>query len=333
MAERTYRNTVGTQNHNAAAFYRGFSMVVKREYPGENENFVGEELFGADVFGTDGKHHEAHFRTGLQGQAAIMPTDVVRHRFPAASWREGSILVQGYRQAGISFEYYPRDLEDNLEPFNFITGMAADLPTLLRDTEEDMMINFYNQGESANQLVGTANTPLFVNGSSYTLQLLGWPDYFGASNASNILEFGGGVSNAMIALVEQYGDHFVNDEGRVQRLRPVMALGRRQNIRLLSEYLTASYNIEQFDPNRPNPNAGLSGMKLVGSDRLANPNDLIFFFEGWEDDIKMRSKYRHLAENWDEGNGRYLKVVNELSSRIGFYAFNNRRVLLVRGAA
>lgn len=330
--QRTFRNTVGTQNHNAAAFYRGFSEVVKRSYPGEEEQFVGEELFGDDTLGTDGLHHEVYFHTGLQGQASIMP-DVVRQRFPAASYRTGSILVQGYRQAGTAFEYYPRELEDNLNGFNFITGLAADLPTLLRDTEEDMMLQFYNNGESASQLVGTANTPLFVNGSSYTLQLLGWPDYFAGANASNIIENGGGVSNAMLALVEQYGDHFVNDEGRLSRIAPVMALGRRQNIKLLGEYLSYGSNIEQFDPNRPNPVGHLSSMKLVASDRLANPNDMIFFFEGWQDDIKMRSKYRHMAENWDEGHGRFLKVVNELSSRLGFYAFNNRRVLLVRGAS
>lgn len=334
MAERVFRNTVGTQGHDAAAYYRGFSEVAKRTYPGESEQFVGEELFGADTFGTDGLHHEAYYHTGLQGQAAIMPTDVVRHRFPMASYRTGSILIQGYRQAGISFEYYPREFEDVLAGFKFLAEMQGDLPTLLRDTEEDMMLGFYNNGESASQLVGTANTPLFVDGNSYVLQLLGNPTYFTerGGSASNIIENGGGVSNAMLALVEQYGDHFVNDEGRVNRLRPVMALGRRQNIRLLSEYLSYPSNIEQFDPNRPNPVAGMAGMKLVASDRLANPNDMIFFFEGWQDDIKMRDKYRHMAESWTEGHGRFEKVVSELSSRIGFYALNNRRVLLVRGA-
>lgn len=333
MALRTFRNTVGTQNHNAAAFYKAFEAVVKRTYPGEAEQFVGEELFGSDTLGTEGLHNEMYFYTGLQGQAHVAAHDVVRQRFPAASYRRGSILVQGYRQAGISFEYYPEELEDNLPGFNFITNMAADLPILLRDTEEDMMLGFYNNGESSAQLVGTANTPLFVDGSSAVLQLLGWADYFNGANASNIIENGGGVSNAMLALVEQYGDHFVNDEGRVNRLRPVMALGRRQNIRLLSEYLTYPSNIEQFDPNRPNPVAGLSGMRLVASDRLANPNDMIFFFEGWQDDIKMRSKYRHKSATWEEGNNRYRKIITETASRIGFYAFNNRRVLLVRGAA
>lgn len=331
-AERVYRNTIGTQNHNAAAFYRGFSQIVERAYPGESEQFIGEELFGEDIFGTDGLHHEAYFHTRLQGQAAVMP-DKVRQRFPAASFKTGSILVQGYRQAGIAFEYLPRDLEDNLEGFNFITGMAADLPTLLRDTEEDMMIGFYNNGESATQLVGTANTPLFVDGSIYKLQLLGNPDYFSGAAASNIVENGGGVSYAMLELAKQYGQYFVNDEGRQSSLRIVAAMGRRQNIDLLREYLTATYNIEQFDPNRRNPASDLSGISLYASDRLANPNDIVFFYEGWPDDIKMRAKYRHMAENWDEGHGRFLKVVNELSSRIGFYALNNRRVLLMRGAA
>jgi len=179
---RVYNNTVGTQDHNGATYYRGFSAIVKMEYPGAGENMVGETLFGADTLGTDGLHHEVYFHTGLVGQAVLAP-DRVRQRFPMASYRVGSILVQGYSQLGIAHEYYPEDLEDNLAGFEWLAGLASDLPTLMRDAEEDLLLSFYNNGESATQLVGHANTPLFVDGSSYKLQLLGDPDWAGRDAA------------------------------------------------------------------------------------------------------------------------------------------------------
>lgn len=329
---RVYNNTVGTQDHNGATYYRGFSAIVKMEYPGAGENMVGETLFGADTLGTDGLHHEVYFHTGLVGQAVLAP-DRVRQRFPMASYRVGSILVQGYSQLGIAHEYYPEDLEDNLAGFEWLAGLASDLPTLMRDAEEDLLLSFYNNGESATQLVGHANTPLFVNGSSYKLQLLGDPDFFSGTAASNIIDVGGGVSYAMLELAKQYGRNFVNEEGRTNKLRIVKILGREQNIELLRRWIGAPSNVESYNPNQPNPAADLQGVELVATERLDQPNDLIFFYEGWQDDIKMRAKYQGRADTWTEGHAQFRKVVAQVRSRIGFYAFNNRRVLLMRGAA
>lgn len=329
MAERVYRNTVSTQNHDAAAFYRGFSRMVEMSYGGEMEDMVGEEMYGVDDLGTDGLHHEVHFRTRLQGQAALMP-DNVRQRFPMASYKTGHILIQGYDRIGIADEYYPEDLEDNLPGFEWLASKSQDLPRLVRDTEEDLMWRLYNEGET--RVVGHARTPLFVDGSANSLQLLGNPTYFSGTAASNIID-GGGVSHAMLHLAKQYGDNFINEEGRPEALRIVMIAGRKQNVDLCEEYISAPRNIESYQPDSANPNSDLQGVKLLRTQRMSQPNDLIIFYAGWEDDIKMRAKYRGRADTWDDGHAQYRKVVSQVRSRIGFYAYNNRRVVLMRGAS
>jgi hypothetical protein len=328
-ADRVYRNTISTQNHDGATFYRGFSKIVEMTYPGAGEDMVGEELYGADDLGTDGLHHEVYFRTRLQGQAAIMP-DNVRQRFPMASYRTASILVQGYDRLGIAHEHYPEDLEDNLPGFEYLAQQASDLTILLRDAEEDLHMRLYNEGES--RLVGFARTPLFVNGSSHSLQLIGNPTYFSGTAASNIIP-GGGISNAMFHLAKQYGRNFIDEEGRTKPRRIVMVLGRAQNIELAQAYVSHLSNMESFNPNLKNPNADLSGIKWLASERLAQPNDLIFFYEGWQDTIKMRAKYQGRADTWEEGHAQFRKVVSQVRSRLGYYAYNNRLVVLMRGAA
>lgn len=332
MADRPYINTVGTQNHSAVLFYKGFDRIAQMEYAGEGEDMIGESLFGADDLGTEGLHNEVLFRTGLQGQAALMP-DRVRQRFPQASYRMGSIMIHGYRQIGISHEYYPEELEDNLPGFDWLANLASDLPLLMRDAEEDLHMSFYNNGEAATQLVGHANTPLFVDGSSYTLKLLGRDDYFTGTAASNIIENGGGVSHSMLALARQYGDHFVNEEGRAQRKRIVKIVGRRQNIELIRQWIGANANVETFNPNSANPSSDLAGVELVATERMTQPNDLIFFYDGWQDHIKMRAKYQNRTDTFEEGHAQFRKVYTQVRSRLGYYAYNNRLVLLMRGAA
>jgi hypothetical protein len=328
-ADRVYRNTMGTQNHDGATFYRGFAKIVEMTYGGAGEEMVGEDLYGADDLGTDGLHHEVFFRTRLQGTAAIMP-DNVRQRFPMASHKTASILVQGYDRVGIASEYYPEDLEDNLPGFEYLANMAQDLSILLRDAEEDLHMRLYNEGET--RLGGFARTPLFVNGSSHLLQLIGNPTYFSGTAASNIIA-GGGVSNAMLHLAKQYGRNFIDEEGRTKPRKIVQVLGRAQNIELVQMYLSHGSNFENFDPSRPNPNKDLAGVKMLTSERLAQPNDLIFFFEGWQDQIKMRAKYQGRADTWEEGHAQFRKVVSQVRSRLGYYTYNNRLVVLMRGAA
>ena len=329
MADRHYANQLRTQNHDAATVYRGFSRIAKMEYDGAGENMVGEELYGEDDLSQDGLHHEVYFRTGLQGQAALRP-DNVRQRYPMAAYRTASIIIHGYDRIGIAHEYYPEDLEDNLPGFEFIAGMASELPVLQRDTEEDLHFRLFNEGLT--RVVGFAQTPLFVDGVNDQLQLVGNPDYFTGTAASNIIN-GGGVSYAMMHQAMQYGQNFINEEGRPQAIEIDMMVGRPQNIDLVEMYLQHASNIENFDPSRPNPAAGMRGVKLLRTQRLANPNDLIIFYKGWQNHIKMRVKYQGRTDTWEEGHAQYRKIVTQVRSRLGYYAYNNRLVVLMRGAA
>jgi curved DNA-binding protein CbpA len=256
--------------------------------------------------------------------------DNVRQEFPMATYRTASMLIQGYDRIGIADEYYPEDLEDNLPGFEWLASKASELPRLVMDTEEDLKLRMYNEGET--RIVGHAATPLFVDGSANSLQLIGDADYFSGTAASNIIS-GGGVSYAMLHLGMQYGDNFVNEEGRPQPRRLVQIVGRKQNIDLVAMYINAPSNVENFDPNRPNPAAELQGVKLLSTQRMAQPNDLIFFYEGWEDHIKMRAKYQGRAETWEEGKAQKRKIVSQVRSRLGFYGYNNRLVVLMRGGS
>lgn len=330
MAERLYSNTMGRQNVDSAFFYRGFSKVVQFTYANEGQNYVGSEIYGADDLGTDGLHHEVFIRTRLQGQAAIMPVDKVRQRFPMATYKTASILVQGYDQVGISYEDFPEDQEDFLPHASFVSDLGSDLSLLQLDTIEDLDLRLYAEGEA--RLGGFARTPLFVDGIAHRLQLVGRPDYFSGQAASNIIE-SGGISEAMFALAKQFGWNNVSEEGRPAPLNIVGVMGRRQNIELVREYVTSPTSLESFQAGRRNPHADLSGIKLIGTDRLPNDNDLIFFYEGWAEDIKRREKYHMRSDAWIEGNAQFTRRYSQIRSRIGYYFYNNRRVLLMRGAA
>lgn len=330
MAQRIYRNALRTQDHSAAAVYKGFDRIAKIEYAGASENMVGEELYGPDDLGTEGLHNEVFFRTGLQGTAQKMD-DNVRQRYPTASYKTGSILIQGYSRLGIAYEYYPEDLEDNLSGFEFISQMAEDLPVLVRDAEEEEYLNLYNNGETITG--GHANTALFVDGDSAKLQLVGNADFFAGTAARNIIENAGGISYALINLLRQYGRNFVNEEGRTNPVNMVQILCNEQNGDLLDLYFDSPANLESTNPNRQNPTSGMSKPTILRTERLANQNDLIVFFEGWQDQIKERSKYRGRTDTWEEGHAQFRKVFTQLRSRYGFYFYGNRLVVLVKGAS
>lgn len=329
MADRYYTSALHGQNHDAATVYKGFDRIAMLEYANAQEQMVGEELYGPDDLGTEGLHNEVFFRTRLQGQA-FKTDDRVRQRFPMADYKTGSILIHGYSRLGIADEYYPEDLEDNLPGFEFIANMAADLPILLRDAEEDEYLNLYNNGETITG--GHADTPLFVDGSTNKLQLIGNPTFFAGTAASNIMDNAGGISYSLIALLRQYGRNFVNEEGRSNPVEIDQILCNEQNGDLLELYFSATTNIEQTNPQVRNPEAGKGTPRILRTERLSNPNDLIVFYTGWQDQIKERNKYRNRTDSWEEGNAQFRKVYTQVRSRYGFYFYGNRLVVLVRGA-
>lgn len=328
MAERVYTNRLDTQDANIASMKKSWEAVMRLNYGGELEQMVGPQLWGAHGLDNEGLHNEMFFHTGLQG-TALKTTDDVRQRFPTAGYETGSILVRGYHRLGIAHEWYPEDLEDVPENMRFVQDLVGELPILLADAEEEEHHHYYNNGET--QTGGIFNTPLFVDGSSNKLQLLGQPSYFSGTAASNIIY--GGVSYALIAKIHQYGDNFVNEEGRMESVDVDMYVGSRQNIELLELYYTSSFNIETGNTNINNPLSKRPVPKFVVSKRMANKSDLWVYFQGWQMFMKERNKYRGREESWEEGNAQFRKIVAQIRSRYGYYHINNRLVMLVKGAA
>jgi len=328
MAERNWTNRLDTQDSRVESIKKSWEAVIRWNYGGEMESMVGSRLWGAHNMDNQGLYNEAFFHTGLQG-TALKTTDDVRQRFPTASYKTGSILIRGFHRLGISHEWYPEDLEDVPENMRFVQDLVGELPLLLADAEEEEHHHVYNNGETYTS--GVFSTPLFVDGSANKLQLLGRPDYFSGTAASNIIY--GGVSYATLQKIHQYGDLFVNEEGRIEAVGVDMIVCSDQNADLLELYYTSSFNIETGNSNVRNPLSNRRTPTIIRSKRMANKNDLWVFYDGWSDFMKEKNKYRGREDSWDEGNAQFRKVVAQIRSRYGYYFINNRLCLLVKGAA
>ena len=326
-AERVYTNAMDTQDSRPESIKKSWERVMRISYGGAMDQMVGAQLWGTHELDTNGLHNEMLFHTGLQG-TAVKVEDDVRQRFPMAGYKTGSILIRGYNRLGIAYEYYPEDLEDVLENMKFIQNLVGELPLLLSDAEEEEHHHVYNNGETYTS--GIFNTPLFVDGDSNKLQLLGRPDYFSGTAASNIIE--GGVSYALFAKIHQYGDNFVNEEGRLEAVEVDMYTTNDQNADLIELYYSASFNIESGNSNMRNPLSRRRTPRVIRSKRMANSMDIWVFFEGWQMFMKERNKYRGREGSWTEGHEQYQKVVAQIRSRYGYYFINNRLLMLVKGA-
>lgn len=328
MAERVYQNRLDSQDARGEAIKKSWDAVLEMTYQGEMEQMIGAELWGASDLEATGLHNEVLFHTGLQGTAQKTADDV-RRRYPMAGYKTGSILVKGYSRLGISYEHLFEDYEDVLDGMDFVTGLVDDLPVLLADAEEEEHHLVYNNGET--QTGGVFGTPLFVDGTTNTLQLLGRPNYFAGSAATNILY--GGVSYALFQLIHQYGDNFINEEGRLQAVEVDMYVANDQNADLIELYYNSSFNIESGNSNMPNPLAKRRTPTVKRTKRMANKNDIWVFFTGWQDFMKERNKYRGRRDTWEEGHAQFRKMVAQIRSRYGYFFYNNRLTMLVKGAA
>lgn len=329
-ADRTYTQRLDTQDSRAESIKKSFEAVLQFQYGSANstEQMMGARLWGAHELDMQGLHNEAFVRTGLQG-TALKTNDDVRQRFPMATYKTGSILIHGYVRLGAAYEYYPEDLEDVLENFNFIQELVGELPILLADAEEEEHHHHYNNGESISS--GVFGTPLYVDGDADKLQLLGRPDYFSGTAATNIIH--GGVSYALFMLIHQYGDNFVNEEGRLQQVDVDMYVANDQQADLIELYYTSAFNVETGNSNTRNPLSGRRTPTVLRSKRMANKSDIWVFFEGWQGFMKERNKYRGREDSWMEGHAQFRKVVAQIRSRYGYYHINNRLCMLVKGAA
>ena len=323
MADITLGFTKGVQDSDAYQVWRAYEDVMRKTYPGV-ESMVGAQFWGTSTLETSGLHNEVLFHTGLLGSAVKLGRDL-RTPVPMATYATVDQVVADYEILGIGFEYYPDELDDMLHP-EIILDKIGDLPVLLADAEEDQHFYTYNNGETATG--GWTGNKLFVDGSTQYLQLIG---YQGDNYGSNIVTTAGGPSYHMISLAEQYGMNFVNEEGRISPLGIDRYMASPQNAKLLNLYYGASYNIEQSNPGIPNPVN--SRPTIIPTHRLANANDIIVFYDGWEEDLKERSKFRGQPMTETVGNLNEKRVVSMTRSRYAYYWHFNRRVVLFKGAA
>ncbi len=323
MPDTVYGSTRGIQDSEAFQVYRAYEDIMRQEYPGA-ENMVGAEFWGTNELATTGLHNEVLFHTGLLGAAAKLGRDL-RTPVPMATYETVDQVIADYELLGIGFEYYIDELGDKLYP-EVVLDKVGELPMLLAEAEEDEHWAPYNNGETLTG--GWTGDPMFVDGSSNFLQIIGDQ---GTNYGSNIITTAGGPSYHLISLVEQYGENFINEEGRVSPIRPVKVAASHQDARLLNMYYGASFNIEQGNTAIDNP--ARSNPTVVGTHRLANSRDMLFFFEGWDQDLKERSKFRGQAMAETVGDLNEKRAVSIIRSRYAYYWFFNRRVLLVKGAA
>lgn len=327
MAERIWAPTKGVEAADPKQFWKGYEAIIRKEYPGV-ETMVGAQFWGTSELSIEGLHNEIYYHTGLLGSAVSLGRDY-RVEVPMATYADIDQIVADYEYHGIGYEYYAQELGDNLMP-DVILSKVGDLPMLLADHEEDEHLLPYNTGETF--VSGYFNQPLFVSGANAanSLKTIGYKDDL--LLGSNIIKNAGGPSYHLISLLEQYGMNFLNEEGRLSPLGIDRILCSPQNKRLLDMLFGAQYNIEQSSSLVPNPVQGTAPM-IVATHRLANPNDIIVFYQGWEEDMKERSKWRGQPMSEEVGQLNFKKTVHMIWSRFAYYFTSNRRVVLVKGAA
>lgn len=327
----SYGSNYAAQNQNAYALSKAWDKVMEAKYKGVEDSMVGDELWAPYTYEGGGNYDQILLHTGLIG-TALRTDDVVRQEYPSPTFHTASVMVRGYQRAGISYEYSVEDQEDYLPGLDLHVQKVGELPLLLADAEEEDAHYWMNMGESWTG--GPFGTPLFVDGQGTNkIQLIGRPDYFSGSNASNIIE--GSPSYALLELLNQYGALFVNEEGRRQRVSISMIVAGENNIRLLEALWNAAYNLESGNVNIPNPmtSRGLPTPKFVSTNRMANAEDIWVYYDGWEEFMRTVVDYRGKADSWVEGSApQFKKVVTQIRSRYGYFFLNNRLCVLVKGA-
>ena len=329
------------QHQSADYISNAWDDILRLEYNSQGETMIGEDIYGVDTFGLgsssanqSGYEREIFIHTGAVGAADVVD-DRNRQAFSEPTHFEDSIIISGFERAGKMHAYYPEDFEDYRQDMTFVMDFASDLPRLLRDTEEERYLNLYTDGE--NVTGGFAGTPLFVDGTTNKLQLVGRSTYFSGTEASNIIDWAGGVSYALISMVDQYGDFFVNEEGLESPIGVADVICNHRNADMLMYYYSSGYNVETMQANDPNPRS-LAKTRVRNipnihpTSRLPNPNDIIFLFDGWKDNIKEASAYRGRVDTWEDGHAQSRRIVTQIRSRYLFYFLTNRLAVLARGA-
>ncbi len=265
-----------------------------------------------------GDHFEELYHTELLGTAT--GTRNLEEKAPRAVYRLAGGIFGQYTKYHIGYEMLNEAVDDELHGISL--KMVGSLGKILAETEEYVYHAPYVNGKTFKS--GWEGKAMFRD----DLRNVGNDGYV----ASNILVTAGGASYATIAEMYRYGEEFVNDESRPTPIMPVRILTGHVQARKFAELFSASSNIERTNVNVPNPMSSYGGTRpeILASNRLANPLDIIVFYQGWQDDFKVIDKYRGATDTYDKKEPR--AVVHLRATRTLQYFRSSRRVALIPGA-
>jgi hypothetical protein len=313
-AARPFGAPIG-ENFDPRNYAREFEQIIELSY-GSGEDRDGAMMWGNSPFLTTGLHNEVMMETRLLGQAVKAAN--LREQPPIARFEKADAIFAGYDKYHIGYEYYDEEIEDEL--YGSTIGHVQDLGSLMAETEEDTYFSPYNNGETFAS--GWQKKPMFAK----DLGIIGWNDIV----ISNIIENAGGPGYTAIKLIEQYGDNFLNEEGRPSPIRPVKIVTGRARAKEWSLY----YDVANISPQYQTDAAKVKpsyALEVHGTQRLANPNDAIIFYDGWQNDMLEQSKFRGKSEMKNEKMPD--RTIHKISGRWRFFFLHSRRVVLLRGAS
>lgn len=321
-----YSSINGAQDSNPAALTKVWESVMRSNYGGRREQLIGMELWSDANF--EGVYSNRLIHTGLKG-TALISNDDFKQRFPQPRYDIEAVTLYGMHFIGIYFEYELEPRRDFDPRVDLAPMLVGELGELLADAEEEDFLLPFNTGETF-LTSREHSSPLFVDGISDELRVIGGEGL----GHGNILY--GSPSYGLIDSINAYGDTFVNDEFRPESLRPVMIMGSPRNIARLEQYYNTEYNIEAGNPFVRSPIQGQAAPRLLSTPRLYNSNDLFVFYEGWENDLLIRTDMRGEQSSGVGGADdvpQYRKAWTQMRTRHGMFVVNNRRILKVSGVA
>lgn len=331
------------QNVNAYEVENYVDAIQRMSYESEDmsADYIGDEIFGADDLQLGNmdlrQKREIMAYTGLVGAADFFNDAQLRRDYSEATFYTGTMTISGMASMGKTFGY-PIEETEMMRPseMRFALQLAGELPMLLKETEEWHDVNFWNDADTT--LGGWYSTPVFVDGSTHKLQLLDRPNYFAGTLASNIVSFVGGIIGA-IKYADSYGDNFINEEGRRERKYVTHIICGEQVGDKLETYYGANFDIENMLPWMPNQRNQSRNRRVVPTIlrtvKLDNPTDIIFLYNGWQEQFKKFVYFQNKQDSWDAGVGRapqYRKRMSQVRTFKGHYFKNNRFALKVQGA-
>lgn len=331
------------QNNSIYEVQAHMDAVIRLTYDNSelDSMYIGDQIFGADDMGLGNldmrQERDILGYTGLVGAADYFNDATINREYSEARFYTGKMTISGMASMGKKFGYPIEETAYRPRDRRFAETMASDLPRLLKETEEWHDINFWADGETTTG--GWYDTPIFCDGVNDKLQLLGRADYFDGSVTSNIVSNIGSAGNAMIYIADSYGDQFINEEGLPEPKYVTDIICGEQVGDILNMYYTSTYDIESMIPWSKNPRSLSSKNRSVPNIhrtvKLASPTDVIFLYNGWQDQFKKFIYWQNKTDSWIEnlnGSPQTRRSVTQTRTFKGHYFKINRFALLFKGA-